>query len=44
MQDKKKKIKKVKEEEAAARKAAGLDEADEGGDIFNEDHDEDIVV
>ena len=44
VQDKKKKIKKVKEEEAAARKAAGLDEADEGGDIFNEDHDEDIVV
>ena len=44
VQDKKKKIKKAKEEEAAARKAAGLDEADEGGDIFNEDHDEDIVV
>merc|ERR1711915_1160954 len=44
VQDKKKKIRKVKEEEAAARRAAGLDEADEGGDIFNEDHDEDIVV
>merc|ERR1712026_118629 len=44
VQDKKKKIKKVKEEEAAARKAAGQDDPDEGGDIFNEDHDEDIVV
>merc|ERR1719195_1697979 len=43
VQDKKKKIKKEKEELAAARKAAGLDEADEGGDIFNEDHDEDLL-
>merc|ERR1712066_883706 len=43
VQDKKKKIRKQKEELAAARKAAGLDEADEGGDIFNEDHDEDLL-
>ena len=27
----------------AARKAAGQDDPDEGGDIFNEDHDEDLL-
>merc|ERR1719411_2528479 len=42
VQDKKKKIRKQKEEEAAARKAAGIEEAD-GGDIFEEEHDEDIL-
>jgi len=44
VQDKKKKIKKEKEAAAAARKAAGLDnDDDEAGDIFNEDHDEDLL-
>merc|ERR1712142_631768 len=44
VQDKKKKIRKEKEAAAAARKAAGLDDADgEGGDIFNDDHDEDLL-
>ena len=61
VQDKKKKIKKQKEEAAvrnkyetdlytfiihcfqAARKAAGLDDENEGGDIFNEEHDEDLL-
>merc|ERR1711963_1256071 len=44
VQDKKKKIKKEKEEAAAARKAAGLhDSDDEGGDIFTEGHDEDLL-
>merc|ERR1712058_222903 len=38
VQDKKKKIKKEKEALAAERKAKGLDD-DEGGDIFQEDHD-----
>jgi len=42
VQDKKKKIRKEKEEQAAARAAAGLDEED-GGDIFQEDHDEDLL-
>merc|ERR1712142_410080 len=43
VQDKKKKIRKEKEEQAAERRAAGLDEGDgEGGDIFNDDHDEDL--
>jgi len=42
VQDKKKKIRKQKEEEAAARKAAGIEDVD-GGDIFEEDHDEDIL-
>merc|ERR1712142_472485 len=43
VQDKKKKIRKAKEEQAAERRAAGLDEGDgEGGDIFNDDHDEDL--
>merc|ERR1739842_269872 len=44
VQDKKKKIKKEKEAAAAARKAAGLDDSDdEGGDIFTEGHDEDLL-
>merc|ERR1712055_21973 len=42
VQDKKKKIRKAKEELAAARKAAGLDGGD-GGDIFEEEHDEDLL-
>jgi len=42
VQDKKKKIRKEKEELAAQRKAAGLDEGD-GGDIFEEEHDEDLL-
>merc|ERR1712152_40859 len=42
VQDKKKKIRKAKEEEAAERRAAGLDEGD-GGDIFEEEHDEDLL-
>merc|ERR1712228_809273 len=42
VQDKKKKIRKMKEEEAAARRAAGLDEGD-AGDIFEEEHDEDLL-
>ena len=45
VQDKKKKDRKIKEEEAAARRAAGEDDGeDEGGnDIFEADHDEDIL-
>merc|ERR1712029_364651 len=43
VQDKEKKIKKEKDGAAAARRAAGLDNPDEGGDIFNEDHDEDLL-
>ena len=27
----------------AARKAAGLDDSDDGGDIFTEGHDEDLL-
>jgi len=42
VQDKKKKIRKEKEELAKARKDAGLDEGD-GGDIFEEEHDEDLL-
>jgi len=42
VQDKKKKIRKAKEEAAAERKAAGLDTQD-GGDIFEEEHDEDLL-
>lgn len=42
VQDKKKKIRKMKEEQAAERRAAGLDEGD-GGDIFEEEHDEDLL-
>ena len=42
VQDKKKKIRKMKEEQAKARKEAGLDEGD-GGDIFEEEHDEDLL-
>merc|ERR1712192_287372 len=42
VQDKKKKIRKAKEEAAALRKAAGLDTQD-GGDIFEEEHDEDLL-
>ena len=46
VQDKKKKIKKQKEEEAAERKALGLDDDDDnegGGDIFETEHDEDLL-
>merc|ERR1711881_333263 len=45
VQDKKKKIKKEKEEEEAARREAnGGDDDDEGGaDIFEADHDEDLL-
>ena len=32
----------MKEEQAAERRAAGLDEGD-GGDIFEEEHDEDLL-
>ena len=42
VQDKKKKIRKMKEEQAAERRATGLDEGD-GGDIFEEEHDEDLL-
>lgn len=42
VQDKKKKIRKEKEALAEARKAAGIEEAD-GGDIFEEEHDEDML-
>merc|ERR1739844_481560 len=42
VQDKKKKIRKAKEEAAAERKAKGLDTQD-GGDIFEEEHDEDLL-
>lgn len=43
VQDKKKKIRAEKEKIAAERKALGLDDADGGGDIFEEDHDEDLM-
>merc|ERR1712025_846161 len=43
VQDKKKKIKKEKDDAAAARRAAGLDDDDGAGDIFNEEHDEDLL-
>jgi len=43
VQDKKKKIRAEKEKIAAARKAAGMDEEDGGGDIFEGDHDEDLM-
>jgi len=43
VQDKKKKIRAEKEKKAAERKALGLDDADGGGDIFEEDHDEDLM-
>jgi len=42
VQDKKKKIRKEKEAIAAERKAKGLDD-DAGGDIFEEEHDEDLL-
>jgi len=42
VQDKKKKIRKEKEDLMAERKAQGLDDGD-GGDIFDEDHDEDLL-
>lgn len=43
VQDKKKKIRKEKEAMMAERKARGLDEEDGGGDIFEEEHDEDLL-
>merc|ERR1711872_865506 len=43
VQDKKKKIRKEKEAAAAERKEQGLDTGDGGGDIFEADHDEDIL-
>lgn len=43
VQDKKKKIRKEKEALMAERKARGLDEEDGGGDIFEEEHDEDLL-
>merc|ERR1711973_626470 len=45
VQDKKKKIKKEKEELAAQRKAQGRDENDddEGGNILDQPHDEDLL-
>lgn len=42
VQDKKKKIRAAKEKMVAERRALGLDDAD-GGDIFEEDHDEDLM-
>jgi len=42
VQDKKKKINAEKEKMQAERKAKGLDQGD-GGDIFEEDHDEDLL-
>ena len=42
VQDKKKKIRKEKEAMAAERRAKGLDEGD-GVDIFEEEHDEDLL-
>jgi len=39
----KKKIRAEKEKIAADRKARGLDEEDGAGDIFEEDHDEDLM-
>jgi len=43
VQDKKKKINKQKEDLAAERRAQGLDVGDGGGDIFMEEHDEDLL-
>ena len=44
VQDKKKKILKAKEETAAEKKTAGLDtQSQDGGDIFEEEHDEDLL-
>ena len=45
VQDKKKKDRKIKEEEAAARRAAGEDDGEDtaGNDIFEANHDEDIL-
>jgi len=43
VQDKKKKIRKEKEAMMEERKARGLDEEDGGGDIFEEEHDEDLL-
>jgi len=43
VQDKKKKIKAAKEALQAERKAKGLDEGDGAGDIFDQDHDEDLL-
>lgn len=44
VQDKKKRIKKAKEAEAEARRAQGYDDDDEGGaNIFEADHDEDLL-
>ena len=45
VQDKKKKERARKEEEAAARRAAGEDDGEDtaGNDIFEADHDEDIL-
>merc|ERR1712204_3259 len=42
VQDKKKKLRKEKEAMAAERRAKGLDEGD-GVDIFEEEHDEDLL-
>jgi V-type H+-transporting ATPase subunit D len=42
VQDKKKRMRKLKEEEIAARKARGEDQ-DEGSTIFEADHDEDLL-
>merc|ERR1711872_849891 len=43
VQDKKKKINAAKAAAAAERKEQGLDTGDGGGDIFEADHDEDIL-
>lgn len=43
VQDKKKKIRKEKEALAAERKAKGLDESDGQNDIFESEHDEDLL-
>lgn len=43
VQDKKKKIRKQKEEEAKKRAEAGMDTNDGGANIFDNDHDEDLL-
>ena len=43
VQDKKKKIKKEKEELAALRKAQGMDENDDESSILDQHHDEDLL-
>merc|ERR1711874_724127 len=43
VQDKKKKIRKEKEAMMAERKAKGLEDSDDGGDIFTEGHYEDLL-